>query len=199
MKKILSSALTSLILLAAGLCLVINPGAFMHYACYIAGGIAIAIAAIKFLTAYKNNTIAKETVPCVILLALGIVLIVLKGSILEIFPLIIGICFLVYGLLRLVAAFAIKQINESAFKKLLISAIIEIVLAILIIVLKGVLTTYIYYLIGALLIYSAFENIFSIIVAKPEDESKKKKAPTKKDAIAAESKDADDEDEEEAE
>lgn len=190
MKKFLSVALTSIILLAAGLCLVINPGLFMGYVCYIAGGVAIVIAAIKLFTAYKSNTIAKESPACIILLILGIVLIVLQSSILTVFPLIIGICFLVYGLLKLIKAFSLKATRPEAYKKLLISALIGIGLAIFIIAFSGLLSFMIYQLIGVLLIYNSLENIFSEIVAKPESENKKKAG--KKNVVEAESEDADD-------
>ena len=190
MKKLLSISLTSIIFLAAGLCLVINPGLFMDYICYIAGGVAIIIAAIKFYSAYKNNTIAKESPACVVLLILGIVLIVLKASILGVFPLIIGICFLVYGLLKLIKAFALKAAKPDAYKKLLISALIGIGLAILIIAFSWLATDIILRCIGVLLIYNSVENIFSAIVSKPESDNSKKKAD-KKATVEAESEEAD--------
>ena len=191
MKKFLSISLTSIILLAAGLCLVIDPGLFMNYVCYIAGGIAIVIAAIKFFSAYKNNTVAKESPLCIILLILGIVLIVLKAQILGVFPLIIGICFLVYGLLKLITAFSLKNTRPDAYKKLLISALIGIGFAIIVIAFSWLAANIIMRIIGILLIYNSLENIFSAIVAKPETENKKK--AVKKEAVEAESRDADEE------
>lgn len=188
MKKFLSSALTSIILLAAGICLILDPARVVNFACYIAGGVCIAIATIKFFSAFKKDTVAKESVPCIVLLALGVVLITLKGSIIGVFPLIVGICFLVHGLLKLHAAFMIKKINEAAFTKLLVSALIGIALAILIITLHGLAINVIFRLIGALLIYNSIENIFSTIVSKPAnaEKSDKKKKPD----IPAESEDA---------
>lgn len=191
MKKFLSISLTSIILLAAGLCLVIDPDLFMNYVCYIAGGIAIVIAAIKFYSAYKNNTISKESPACIILLILGIVLIVLKAQILGVFPLIIGICFLVYGLLKLITAFSLKNTRPDAYKKLLISALIGIGFAIIVIAFSWLAADIILRIIGVLLIYNSLENIFSAIVAKPEAENKKK--AVKKEAVEAESHDADEE------
>lgn len=195
MKKLLSISLTSIIFLVAGICLVVNPGLFMDYICYIAGGVAIAIAAIKFYSAYKNNTISKETPACVVLLILGIVLIVLKASILGVFPLIIGICFLVYGLLKLIKAFSLKTTKPEAYKKLLISALIGIGLAVLIIAFSWLATDIILRCIGVLLIYNSVENIFSAIVSKPDSDNKKK--ADKKDVVEAESEEADSKEEKE--
>ena len=191
MKKFLSISLTSIIFLIAGICLVVNPGLFMDYICYIAGGVAIVIAAIKFFSAYKNNTIAKETPACIVLLILGIVLIVLKASILGVFPLIIGICFLVYGLLKLIKAFSLKETKPEAYKKLLISALIGIGLAVLIIAFSWLATDIILRCIGVLLIYNSVENIFSAIVAKPDSDNSKKKSD-KKEAVEAEAEESDD-------
>lgn len=188
MKRILTSSLVSLIFLAIGLCLVINPGSFMDFVCYIAGAVSIVIAAIRFYMAYRKNTIAKEAFFCIMLLALGVVLIVLKDSILGIFPLIIGICFLVYGLLKIIKAFSFKNSNEATFKKLLISALIGIGLSVLILAFSWLATNLIQRFIGVLLIYNCVENIFSAIVAKPESNKKN----GKKNDVEAESEDVDD-------
>lgn len=175
MKKFISSAATSVILLFAGLCLAIKPSSFMNAICYIAGAVCIVIAALKFFSAYKKNTISKEAPLCIILLLLGAVLIFLQGSIISILPLIVGICFLFSGLLKLKSAYAFKNANADVYKKLMISALIGVVFALLIIILSGFIGELIYRLIGVLLIYNSLENIFDIVVSKPKNEKQVKK------------------------
>ena len=185
LKKFIGISTSSLILLAAGLCLAINPSAFMNTVCYIAGAVCIAIAAIKFFSAYKKNTYSKQVPGCVVLFVLGAVLIFLQSSMISIFPLIVGVCFLTSGLIKLRGAYAFKSSNPGIFKKLLISSLCGIVFALLIIILSGFIGDIIYRLIGVLLIYNSAENIFDSIVSKQPA-----KKVSKKDAVEAEAKDA---------
>lgn len=166
MKKLFASGLASVILLALGICLFINPLYFISLTCTVLGAVLIAAATIKFLSAYKTGTVSSESAVCVVLFVLGIILVVLQGQLLSVIPLTVGICFLVYGILKFKTALTFKNINKHVYSKLAYSALIGIILAVLIIMFHGLATDVILRLIGALLIYNAIENIFSAVVSK---------------------------------
>ena len=184
MKKFFASAIISFVLLFAGLCLAIIPSAFMNILCYFAGTTCIILSAVKFLTAYKKNNMYIQVPFCVMLLMLGFVLVLLQAQIINILPLIVGVCFLVYGLTKLNTANAFKNISSEIYKKLLISALVGIAMSLLIIILSNFIGEIIYRLIGVLLIYNSAENIFSKIISSKKP--KENVTPKKKDAIEAE-------------
>lgn len=182
MKKFLGTSAASVILLVTGLCLAIKPSAFMNAICYIAGAFAIIIAAIKFLAAYKKNTVSKEAPLCIVLLVLGAVLIFLQGSVISILPLIVGICFLCNGLLKLRKAYSFKDSNAEIYKKLMISALIGIAFSLIIIILSGFIGELIYRFIGVLLIYNSLGNIFDSVISKPKGQKQVKKGAVEAEA-----------------
>ncbi|MBE6682482.1 MAG: hypothetical protein E7600_09410 [Ruminococcaceae bacterium] len=189
MKKFLNELLTSLVLLASGILLLIYPMESADTACYLAGAICIIIAVIKFILSMKNFTFIFKTIHCILLFSLGITLITFKSIIIGTLPVIVGTFFLIYGSVKLFAAFMVRAFSKTTFIKLFVSALIGIVLAVVIILFHGFANEIIFRLIGVLLIYNAVENIFSAIISKPF--SKRKEKDSKDDRIHAEFEDAD--------
>ena len=185
MKKFLITALVFIILVASGVCLAFFTDIFTGTICYVLGGVAIAIAIIKFIDAYRKNTI-KDIALCLLLFIVGLLLIILKNEVLYVLPIIVGTCFIVYEVVKIIKNFKLKDTDSTAFKMILIASLIGIVFCLAVMCFIN-FETIALKLIGALLIFYSIQYVFSAIVlskainASGKDDEKEAKKASKKD------------------
>lgn len=163
MKKFLITALVFIILVASGVCLAFFTDVFTGIICYVLGGVAIAIAIIKFIDAYRKSTIKKDIALCLLLFIVGLLLIILKNEVLYVLPIVVGTCFIVYEVVKIIKNFKLKDTDSTAFKMILISSLIGIVFCIAVMCFINFEAVALK-LIGALLIFYSIQYVFSAIV-----------------------------------
>ena len=171
MKKFFLTALVAIILLASGVFLAFYTE-YANIACYILGGVSILLACLKFFDAYRKNTIKKDVLLCILLLVLGLVLIFLKDELITILPIIIGVCVVVYELVKIIKNFSLSKTNSKAFIMLLVSSLIGVIFAVVnVCLIKTIENNTKLILTGALLIYYGLQYIFSTAVISFKDDT----------------------------
>lgn len=173
MKKFLMTALIAIVLLASGVFLAFFTE-YADIACYVLGSVSILIAGLKFFDAYRKNTIKKDVFFCILMLVLGIVMIFLKEELINILPVIMGVCVIVYELVKLIKNFSLSRTHSKAFIMILVSSLIGVIFAVVNICLMNVDKEVKLILMGALLIFYGIQYIFSTAVLNFKDDYKER-------------------------
>lgn len=173
MKKIFEAVITAVFLVITGAMLFIFPDSFLKYVCFGVGGFLLALAAIKLLIGLISGSLLFRIFPVAFLGIAGICLIKYHTALLEVIPVIAGICFLLYDLLKLFLAFRIRAVFPKAFLPMFVPAAIGVAIALAIIILNSLIPSLVVKCLGVLLIYNGIDSVFSAVVKKKKDDAQK--------------------------
>ncbi|MBQ1729722.1 MAG: DUF308 domain-containing protein [Oscillospiraceae bacterium] len=136
MKKILQNSLiTSLVLIALGIFMVLSPNTALTTIIKVFGIAIIVAGAITVLLYVANRGDSRNLTSLatgIILIVAGIVFLVNPAAIEKIFPTVVGILIIVNGILNLIASIKAKKAGSPAWIVGLILSILTIALGILI-------------------------------------------------------------------
>ena len=165
MKKILKSTLiTSLVLIALGIYMVLSPSTAISTIIKVIGIAIIVAGAVTVLlyAANKDDSRSFTTLATgIILVIAGIVFLVKPGSIEKIFQTVVGVLIIVNGILNLIASLKAKKAGSSAWIIGLILSVITIALGIVILSQPLFLMSQIVRIVGIVLIITGVSSLLA--------------------------------------
>ena len=165
MKKILKSTLiTSLVLIALGIYMVLSPSTAISTIIKVIGIAIIVAGAVTVLlyVANKDDSRSFTTLATgIILVIAGIVFLVKPGSLEKIFPTVVGVLIIVNGILNLIASLKAKKAGSSAWIVGLILSVITRALGIVILSQPLFLMSQIVRIVGIVLIITGVSSLLA--------------------------------------
>lgn len=166
------SLISAILFLILGIILISNPGGVIKFITYIIGAILVLLGLAKLFLYYKNKD--NETVPnnynnltlAILLIVIGIIIMFCSSAIEFVIRLIMGGWLLYNGIVKLILAFKLKEINLNTWYIPLISSIVMLVCGLYTIIVTNVIG-----IAGGvvLVIYSISEIIQYIMVPKSKN------------------------------
>ncbi len=160
-----SAIVGAIIWVVLGVLLFLFPDQVKNVIMLIVGGGAVLIGVVRFVIGYKkvadDSTKFLDYGLGVIFLVIGILIIIFRGSLLAILPVIFGICLLVSAITKIIDSLEMRKVSASNWWFSLIFAIVSAVFGLILIARPSFVIDLSFRLIGAFLAVDGIMNIIS--------------------------------------
>lgn len=165
---------SGLLLLLCGLILLLNPELTLTAIANLVGGIVIVIGAIYLICFVGRRNAAGgsyDLIKGLIIVAAGIFICVRSAVVVSILPVIMGIGMMISGLLKLQHGLALRRMGFSTWKRIGITAIINILIGLLVVLNPFSTAAWLMRVIGIGFIFSGVTDLITTLyVSKKESE-----------------------------